>query len=240
MSNKKKRQQLTSRIIICTLFLPIFLFGFFLLGLAGQMITLHLQALSWSPVSATLLTRHAEHDGKTIGRASRPAGKFRYVWEDRVYESKQLSFSLMYSRSTSGAIDDWDDRLEATIGEVGQQFTARVNPQRPAEAVALPDVRWVEVAIYLAFGVLSVWAGGLFLFGMRDGKPKQTISFSWRSVAIMAVFGLPLLVLAPLLWRDEHGVWAVVVCLPTLIVINGVVHGIKLKLANKEVDKTDL
>lgn len=232
MSNKKKRQHLKSLVIIWLLFLPIFLFGIFLLGLAGRMISLHLQALAWQPVNATLLARYAEHDSQKIGRASRHGGKFSYVWQDRNYESTQLSFSLMYTRSPGSAIDDWDDKLHARIGSTGQPFTAFVNPKHPAEAVALRDVRWVEVAIYLGFGLLLFWVGYLFLFRMQD-KPNQPAAFSWRAVAIMSAIGLPLLVLAPLLWRDEHGVWAVVVCLPTLLALHGVVHGLKLQRAAK-------
>ncbi len=230
MSAKKKRQQRQTHIIIWLIFLPFLLFGIFLLGLAGDMIRSHLAALSWPPVTATLVASYAEHSSEKIGRASRQGGKFSYVWQDQRYESTKLSFSRMYARSLGTAIDDWDDKLSATIGSVGQQFSARVNPANPAEAVALPDVRWTEIAIYLGFGLLSTWAGYAFLFDMnRKHQPAQEVAFSWRAVMIMAAFGLPLLVLVPLLWRDQHGVWAVLVCLPSLVALNGVVHGLRLK-----------
>ncbi len=230
MSAKKKRQQRQSLIIIWLIFLPFLLFGIFLLGLAGDMVRSHLRALSWQPVTATLLVSYAEHDSKKIGHASRQGGKFSYVWQGQRHESTKLSFSHIYTRSLGTAVDDWDAKLAATIGSVGQQFSARVNPANPAEAVALPDVRWIEIAIYLGFGLLSTWAGYAFLFDMnRKHQHPQEVAFSWRAVAIMAAFGLPLLVLAPLLWRDQHGVWAVLVCLPSLLALHGVVHGLRLK-----------
>ncbi len=232
MHAKKKRQLQKSPLIIWLLFLPLLLFGIFLLGLTVQMINSHLQALSWQPVNATLMTRYAEHDSQKLGRASRHGGKFSYVWQDRVYESTQLSFSRMYTRSVGSQIDDWDEKLHATIGSPGQQFTAKVNPDNPAEAVALSAVRWVEVAIYLGFGLLLVWVGYLFLFGMQHPQ-NQPAAFSWRAVAIMSAIGLPLLALSPLLWRDQHGVWAVVVALPALLALHGVVHGLRLRWAVK-------
>jgi hypothetical protein len=228
MPSRKKRQPKNSLLIIWLLFLPLLLFGIFLLGLTVQMINAHLQALSWQPVNATLLARYAEHDSQKLGRASRHGGKFSYVWQDRVYESTQLSFSRMYASSAGSQIDDWDARLHATIGSPGQQFTARVNPDNPTEAVALSAVRWVEVAIYLGFGLLLVWASYLFLVGMQRPQNQPAV-FSWRAVAIMSAIGLPLLVLSPLLWRDQHGVWAVVVALPALLALHGVVHGLRLR-----------
>ena len=229
MSTKKKRQQRQGLIIIWLIFLPFLLLGIFLLGLAADMIHSHLRALSWQPVSATLLVRYTEH-GSRKSNAGRPVGKFSYVWQDQLHESTKLSFSRMYARSSGAGIDDWDKRVDTTIGSVGQQFSARVNPANPAEAVALPDVRWAEMAIYLGFGLLLTWAGYAFLFVLsRKHQPPQKPAFSWRAVAIMAAFGLPLLVLAPLLWRDQHGVWAVLVCLPSLLALHGVVHGLRLK-----------
>ena len=229
---RASRQQRQSLVIIWLLFLPIFLFGIFLLGLSAKIIISHLQALSWQPVNAVLIARYSEQDSQKVNRASRQGGKFSYVWQDRRYESTQLSFSLMYSHSSGGAIDDWDDRLSAKIGSVGQQFSARVNPNHPGDAVAMPDVRWVEVAIYLGFGLMLLWVGYLFLFGMQR-KQNQAPAFSWRTVGIMGAIGLPLLVLTPLLWRDQHGVWAVLATVPTLLALHGVVHGLHLRRATK-------
>jgi Protein of unknown function (DUF3592) len=229
MSNKKKRRHLQGLIIIWLIFLPFLVFGIFLLGLAGDMIHSHLRALSWQPVTATLLERYTEQ-GSRKSNTSRQIGKFSYVWQDQLHESTKLSFSRMYAHGGGAGIDDWDKRLAATTGNVGQQFSARVNPANPTEAVALPDVRWTEMALYLGFGLLSTWAGYTFLFAMNQKhQATQKPGFSWRAVAIMAAFGLPLLVLAPLLWRDQHGIWAVLVCLPSLLALHGVVHGLRLK-----------
>jgi hypothetical protein len=98
----------------------------------------------------------------------------------------------------------------------------------------LLDIRWTEIAIYLGFGLLLTCVGYLFLFDM-NAKHKQAATFSWRAVAIMAAFGMPLLVLAPLLWRDQHGVWAVLVCLPMMLALHGVVHGLRLRKAAADI-----
>ena len=64
MSAKKKRQQRQTQIIIWLIFLPFLLFGIFLLGLAADMIRSHLAALSWPPVTATLVASYAEHSSE--------------------------------------------------------------------------------------------------------------------------------------------------------------------------------
>ncbi len=96
----------------------------------------------------------------------------------------------------------------------------------------MADIRWSEIAIYLGFGFLLVWIGVLFLFGMNKQAPT-TPQFSWRSVAIMGVIALPLLLLVPLLWRDQHGVWAAIMTLPAWLALHGVVHGLKLYFAGR-------
>lgn len=206
------------------------LFGIYLLGLAVNMVNLHLQALSWQPVSATLLKNYVKDDSDETLPPQRLDYKFVYVWGGHTYESTRLSFAKGYYSRRGSPLDDWGKRVGTKIGEVGEQFTAHVNPYNPSQAVALADIRWVEIAINLIVGLIAIAFGSLILF-IKDPHNSRPAVFSWQAWGILATFGMLMLVLAPLLWRDEHGVWAVVVCLPMLGALNGAVHGLKLRKA---------
>lgn len=213
------------------MFLPFLVIGVVLLGLAVMKVTQHLRAQSWQPVQATLLERGVATEknssgGDRIGGTSRLSGAFAYQWQGKRYESDRLSFSTAKTRSMGINPDDWDARLDAILGSPGNVFTAWVNPLAPAEAVALRDLRWLEIGAMLGFGLPLVWLSAALLFG---GDPHQaTAAFSWRVVGVMWGVGLLLGVLSPLLWRDGHQVWAAFAALPLMLAMYGTVHGLQL------------
>ncbi|SFV01752.1 DUF3592 domain-containing protein [Pseudoduganella namucuonensis] len=213
------------------MFVPFLLIGVFLLGLAALKIAQHLDAQSWQPVRATLLERGIAVEqnaggGDRPGGASRVSGAFSYQWQGKRYESSRLSFFTAKTRAMGYAPDDWDARLDAIVGEPGGAFTAWVNPLDPAEAVALRDLRWLEVGAMVGFGLLLVWLCSALLFG---GDPHQAAAgFSWGTVGVMWIVGLLLGVLCPLLWRDGHPVWAALTALPLMLAVYGTGHGLLL------------
>lgn len=218
--------------MIWVFFLPFLLIGLGLLVLAGMNVAKHLSALSWTPVQAVLLERGVALEknssgGAKIGGTSRQTGKFSYRWNQQTYESTQLSFSAAMTRSVGMTPDDWDARLDAALGEPGGTFTAWVNPRNPGDAVALRDIRWLEVGLQVIIGLLLVWTSAIFLFG---GDPHAAApAFSWRTVGVMWVVGSMLAVLVPLLWRDGHPVWAIVASLPLLLALYGTAHGLRMQ-----------
>ncbi len=217
--------------MIWLFFLPFLLIGIVLLGLCVMKVAQHLQAQSWQPVQATLLERGVELEtnasgDEKIGGAASLSGAYAYQWQGRRYKSSRLSFSSAKTRSMGMDPDDWDARLDKLMGEPGNTFQVWVNPAAPAEAVALRDLRWLEIGAMAGFGLLLVWLSAIFLFG---GDPhRATAAFSWRTVGVMWLVGAYLGVLVPLLWRDGHPVWAVLCALPLLLAMYGTMHGIQL------------
>lgn len=213
-------------------FLPFLLIGIGLLSLSAWKVAEHLRAQAWQPVQATLLARAQTREkttggGERIGGTARLNGAFSYQWQGRRYESGRLSFSIAQTRSMGLDPDDWDARLGALIGAPGDTFTAWVNPRAPAEAVALRDLRWLEIGAMLGFGLPLVWLSALMLSGVDPHRAGA--AFSWRVVGVMWVVGLLLAPLCPLLWRDAHRVWAGIALLPLLLAVHGTLHGVRLR-----------
>jgi hypothetical protein len=229
--SKPWRRRLRENLMMWIIFLPLMLIGVGLLGLAVLKVTQHLAAQSWQPVQATLLERSVAVEknsahGNKIGGAERLAGKFSYKWEGKSYESIRVSFFNAMTRTMGMAPDDWDKRVGDVLGEPGGTLTVWVNPHDPSEAVALRDLRWLEIGAMVGFGLMLVWIGWLFLFGGNPHTAKA--AFSWCAVGVTWAIGLVLGVLVPLLWRDGHPVWAALTALPLILAICGTVNGLRL------------
>lgn len=227
---RRHAAQRRTRLILRLLFGPVLLGGLAALALAAVLVARHLASLHWQPVSALLLERGVQQDARPGGTRStqRLAGRFAYEWQGQQRESTQISFSLMKSSTRGMALDGWDARLDAYLGPPGGQIQAWVDPGDPAQAVALRDIRWLEVGLLTGFGFLLTWAGWLFVRG-RDLHQEKPV-FSWRTVATVGTFGLLPGVYAPLLWRDGHPVWALVAALPLLLALYGTGHGIRHRI----------
>jgi hypothetical protein len=169
--------------MIWLFFLPFLLIGVVLLGLCAMKVLQHLRAQSWQPAQATLRARGVQLEtdaggAEKIGGAASLSGAYAYQWRGRRYESGRLSFSSAKTRSMGMDPDDWDARLDQLIGEPGNTFRVWVNPAAPAEAVALRDLRWLEIGAMAGVGLLLVWLSAIFLFG---GDPHRAAAgFSWR------------------------------------------------------------
>lgn len=197
--------------------------------LATWHIASHLRAQTWVTHPAVLVSlgeSDAPVTGKRLGstRTTRLEGRYQYQWQGHDYTGERLSFSILYSNG----IDDFEERLADALGEPGDPLRIRVNPANPSESVAFPDIRWAEVGACLCF-VFGMGSGGLFftlgaLGGRRlrqlqspVGAPIRvrglTVIVMWLLVPL---FGL----LAGLLWRDGHPVWAAVPALQWLLTLN--------------------
>lgn len=216
------------------IFTPVLLFGLGLLCLAGLKVAQHLSSLSWQAVPGTLEARWVDLEKdpafpgtEKIHATARQAGRYRYAWGDQSYSSDRLAFFSARTRGIGGsseAVDDWDRRLAERLHATEGGLTVWVNPRAPEQAVLLRDIRWLELGLMVGFGLFLTWAGWTFLFS--PAGPAAPPGFSWRVVAIMWVFGGYLAVLAPLLWRDGHPVWAVLTAIPLLLAMHGTVHGL--------------
>ena len=218
-----------SKFMIWLLFGAVLAFGLTLLVLAGRQVAWHLASQQWQAAPAQLLERGVDVDRapasiSRTGTTARLTARYAYDWQGQRFESDRLSFSLMRADPRADAIDDWNQRLGARLGHGSDVLQVWVNPQDPTQAVLLRDLRWFELGILLGFGLLLTWVGWLFLAGRDPHGDKP--AFSWRTVGVMALLGLGLAVLAPLLWRDGHPVWAAASLLPLLLALYGTCYGL--------------
>lgn len=229
----RRREKTKASLMIWLLFLPFLLIGLLLLLMAGWQVSQHLRSLSWQEVPATVLERgvqkekHLGSDSEKIMGASRISARFAYHWQGENYESERIAFSNVMSR-TVGLRDDWKEKLHAAIGQPGDEILVWLDPSNPSDVVALRDLNWLELAIFIILGVLLTWLATLMLSG---GVPAQEAAasaaqFSWRVVALMWLIGSFLAVLCPLLWRDGHPLWAMVCALPLGLALIGTYNGL--------------
>jgi excinuclease ABC subunit A len=140
----KKNRSLWPLIVIGTAFS---LLGLAAMLIAGWQIVSHLRAQPWEMQSAvleSLQTRDSPRSGSSLSaRTSRVEGRYRYQFAGREYVGERLSFSIV----RSNGFDDWDEQLRETLGAEGGAINILVNPDNPAESVALADIRWAEFAM---------------------------------------------------------------------------------------------
>lgn len=211
---------------------PFLIIGIALLLLAGMTVARHLAAQSWQPVQATLLERDVEVERNRSGServdgGTRYSARYVYQWQGKKYESTRVSLSSAMSKGADMMPDDWNERIDGALGNPGGTLTVWVDPAHPNDALVLRDIRWLETGIEIIFGLLLIWASSLFLFGYDPHAASA--GFSWRTVAITWTIGMPLAVIVPLLWRDNHQVWAVLAALPLLLALYGTVYGLRAR-----------
>ncbi len=227
--DKRRHGERRTRLVIWALFGPVILVGLAAQAFAAVLVARHIASLQWRPVPAVLLERGVEWEDRTsagtrrLHNTQRLSGRFAYEWQGKRHESEQVSFSLMKSSTQGIELDGWDDKLDRHLGPQGGQLQVWVDPNVPTSAVALRDIRWLEVGLLIGFGFMFTWAGWLFVSGRDPHRDKP--AFSWRTVGTIGVFGLLPGVLVPLLWRDGHPVWAGVCALPLLLALYGVCYG---------------
>ena len=214
---------------------PLFAIGtaFSLLGLAalliaGWQIVSHLRAQDWvehTAILESLQTSESPRSGSSLSaRTSRLEGRYRYQFAGHEYVSERLSFSIV----RSSGLDDWDEQLQQTLGAAGETINILVNPDSPAESVALADIRWAEFGAALLFAAGMGGGGSLLLsIALADGrrsrflaKTPPVIVVRGRTVIIMWLLAPIFGTLAWLLWRDDHGIWAAIAAVQLLLAAN--------------------
>lgn len=208
--------------------------GFSAIALAALVIAAlhlinHLRAQAWvehPAVLESIAERHAPTAGQRLNseRTSRLEGRYLYQWQGCEYTGERLSFSIIHAYN----LDDFDLELADRLGEPGNAIRIHVNPADPAESVAFPDIRWAEVGACLLF-VFGMGSGGLFFFyaAFAKGRPRPPTA---RGMPPVHVHGLTVIVmwlltpifglLAWLLWRDGHPLWAAALALQWPLTLN--------------------
>lgn len=215
--------------------LPFVLLGLAAAVLAGAQIALHLQSLSWEAVPATLQAARQETHaypgtpGALRQTTGRYAARYRYVVNGVEHEGERLSFSLAFDNG----LDDWQEQVREHVGAPGDTFEIWVDPDNPAESVALRAVRWTEVGLLMLVALILAGSGlALLSAAARKGRAPAP-GISWPLVCgawAVAPFGL---VVAWLLWMDSMPGWAVLGLLPVLLAGNGTIAGIRQRIRSR-------
>ncbi|GLR11341.1 hypothetical protein GCM10007907_01310 [Chitinimonas prasina] len=203
------------------------LLGLAALGVSFYPIVQHLRAQHWQPVPGVLQALdYIKAEGRT-GRADlyRLEGSYRYRWQGREYGGSRISFSLV-----SDNLDDgFRERIAARLGPAGSPITVLVNPARPTESVVIADIRWLEFGLTLLGAAMFGLPGAVLLRAMLRKGPVRVLppgQVSWPLVLGLLATAPLWLLLAWLLWRDDHPVWALVCTLPVMLALNGLRVGL--------------
>lgn len=205
--------------------IPFAILSLIALGLAFWQITSHVRALSWVEHPAVLQALSSEDAPSIhmrIRHPSRIEGSYIYSVDGRSYTGNRIAFSNVHVYG----IDDWDEWVADKLGEPGNALTIWLNPNNPAESVALRDMRWSEFGACLIFAFGMGCGGVLFLNGaFARGGPSAKASAKPPRVKLKTVVIMWLLtplfgMLVWLLWRDGHAVWAGVASLQILLTLN--------------------
>ena len=208
--------------------------GFSAIALAALVIAAlhlinHLRAQAWVEHPAILESigeSHAPVAGQRLNseRSCRLEGRYRYQWQGRDYTGERLSFSIIHAYN----LDDFDLQLADHLGGPGNAIHVRVNPADPAESVAFSEIRWGEVGACMLF-VFGMGSGVLFFLYAAFAKGRSR-KLSGRGATPVRLHGVTVLImwllpplfglLAWLLWRDGHPLWAATLALHWPLTVN--------------------
>jgi len=162
--------------LILTLFGAIFIIA----GLIPGGIALHslyqvMDAGDWVSVPATVLDARLVRGEDT----ARVEARYRYRYAGRDYEGERVSFH--------GGSDNIGDFHQATHSRLqrhrddGEPVTVYVNPDAPAQAVIVRDMRWGLFGFMMLFPLLFSGAGAGVLVAARYGEKKAAEQDEIRS-----------------------------------------------------------
>lgn len=170
--------------LVLLLFSAVFAVAFGLGGYAAglkplvQTLRLALDARSWQPVQAEVLSAELKTHTSSDGPSYEALVRYRYEVGGRSYQSTQLGLDPAgYSDNIAADWSrDWARRLQAAK-ERGQRITVLVDPHDPARALIDPSIRWqlqlFRLPFALVFTGVGVVAAGFFvalLLGLGRGR----------------------------------------------------------------------
>lgn len=144
--------------------------GLFAASLQIRMVGKSIQASNWQSVPAvTIESELKRSSGSEGGTTYRATGLYEYQWQGDTYSSDQLFYSPGYDSDGKfhrGIIRKLDRGKRANSG-----FEVKVNPRRPGQSVAFPDIRWKFMAFMSVFSLVFSGAGaGIMAMGHYGQK----------------------------------------------------------------------
>jgi len=161
-----------NRLVILLLGVPFLAIGLGMTGCQINRIRDWNNVKSWQEIPATILTTdlHSVRRKNTVSFEAKAT--YQYQFQDQLYQSERVSLF-----PGSDNLGDFQRRTFATLDKhrrSGQMISCYVNPQRPAEAVIFPDLRFEVMLFYSMFGLLFGSVGVSFLtyafFHDRDSR----------------------------------------------------------------------
>lgn len=125
---------------------------------------------SWVPVPCEILSAEVDEWTSSDGTTYKAAIRYRYVFEDRLFEGDQYAFFPFYSNG-------YEDKAQVVERHPpGSHHTAWVNPKAPGESVLNRDLTPAFLLTLAPLAFIAIGVGGFFVTGrkpVRRGTPPQ-------------------------------------------------------------------
>ena len=188
LANKKKSGSGSGCL---TIFGSVFLIAGLAVGFfALKNLTASLQAKSWQPVQAMILSANLKVNRGDDSTTYKATGKFSYQYQGSSYTSEKLFFG--------GGSDNIGSFHQDLVREMNnsqarnQTMQAWVNPKRPSEAVLIRDVRWGMFG-FMIFPLLFGGVGGGIIYWGRHAKKVNSKELEYQELYPQQ----------PWMWKEE-------------------------------------
>ena len=177
LSNNKKSGSGSGCLTIFGLcfLIPGLLIGFFAL----KNLYSSLQASSWHPVQATILSADLKVNRGDDSTTYKATGKYSYQYEGVEYSSDKLYFG-----GGSDSVGSFHQDLVRDMDHSqrnSQTIQAWVNPKKPSESVLIKELRWSMFGFMMIFPLIFGGVGAGIIYAGHYSKKKTKIEDSLQA-----------------------------------------------------------
>ena len=151
----------------------------------------NLQANSWEPVQASILSSDLKVIRGDDSTSYKATGKFSYSYRGSEYSSDKLFFG-----KGSDNIGSFHQDLIRNLNNAqnkGETLQAWVNPKKPSEAVLIKDIRWGMFGFMMIFPLIFGGAGAGIIFMGRYAKKAHAKEIEFQELYPQQ----------PWMWKEE-------------------------------------
>ncbi len=151
----------------------------------------NLQANSWEPVQASILSSDLKVIRGDDSTSYKATGKFSYSYRGSEYSSDKLFFG-----KGSDNIGSFHQDLIRDLNNAqskGETLQAWVNPKKPSEAVLIKDIRWGMFGFMMIFPLIFGGAGAGVIYMARHTKKVHA-----KEMGLQEIYPQQ-----PWMWKEE-------------------------------------